>query len=45
MNRAIDEHRIKPVIDKGYAFDAAPAAFDHLARGPFGKVVIHGPSR
>jgi len=40
MNKAIDEHGIKPVIDKVYAFDDARAAFDHLERGPFGKVVI-----
>ncbi|WP_205826920.1 zinc-dependent alcohol dehydrogenase family protein [Mesorhizobium zhangyense] len=40
MNRAIDEHGIKPVIDKVYAFEDARAAFDHLERGPFGKVVV-----
>ena len=40
MNRAIDERDIKPVIDKVYDFDDALAAFDHLARGPFGKVVV-----
>jgi NADPH:quinone reductase-like Zn-dependent oxidoreductase len=40
MNRAIDEHGIKPVIDKVYAFEDAPAAFDHLERGPFGKVAV-----
>jgi len=40
MNRAIDEHDIKPVIDKVYAFEDARAAFDHLERGPFGKIVV-----
>lgn len=40
MNRAIDAHGIKPVIDGTYAFEDAPAAFNHLASGPFGKVVI-----
>jgi NADPH:quinone reductase-like Zn-dependent oxidoreductase len=40
MNRAIDEHGIKPVIDKVYVFEAVHAAFDHLERGPFGKVVV-----
>ncbi|HEY0198464.1 MAG TPA: NAD(P)-dependent alcohol dehydrogenase [Rhodanobacter sp.] len=40
MNRAIDEHGIKPVIDKVYAFEDVRAAFDHLERGPFGKVVV-----
>jgi NADPH:quinone reductase-like Zn-dependent oxidoreductase len=40
MNRAIDEHGIKPVIDSVYGFHDAPAAFDHLERGPFGKLVV-----
>jgi NADPH:quinone reductase-like Zn-dependent oxidoreductase len=40
MNRVIDLHKIKPVIDRVYAFEAARAAFDYLERGPFGKVVI-----
>lgn len=40
MNCAIDKHSIKPVIDKVYAFEDVRAAFDHLERGPFGKVVI-----
>lgn len=40
MNPFLDKHGIKPVIDKVYAFDQAVQAFEHLARGPFGKVVI-----
>lgn len=40
MNAAIDAAGIKPVIDRVYPFDQAPAAFEHLVRGPFGKVVI-----
>ncbi|WP_246172975.1 zinc-dependent alcohol dehydrogenase family protein [Nitrospirillum amazonense] len=40
MNHEIDRHRIKPVIDTVYPIGDAPAAFDHLERGPFGKVVI-----
>ncbi|WP_321921207.1 zinc-dependent alcohol dehydrogenase family protein [Paraburkholderia guartelaensis] len=40
MNPFLDEHRIRPVIDRVYAFDDAVQAFEHLARGPFGKVVI-----
>jgi NADPH:quinone reductase-like Zn-dependent oxidoreductase len=40
MNRAIDQHGIKPAIDAIYGFADVPAAFDHLRRGPFGKVVI-----
>jgi NADPH:quinone reductase-like Zn-dependent oxidoreductase len=40
MNPFLDRHGIKPVIDKTYAFEEAVQAFEHLARGPFGKVVI-----
>jgi NADPH:quinone reductase-like Zn-dependent oxidoreductase len=40
MNRAIDAHGIKPVIDRIFAFDDVHAAFDALEDGPFGKVVI-----
>lgn len=38
--RAVDRFGITPVIDKVYGFDQAPAAFAHLDRGPFGKIVI-----
>ncbi len=34
------QHRIAPVIDALYGFDALPDALDHLDRGPFGKVVV-----
>jgi NADPH:quinone reductase-like Zn-dependent oxidoreductase len=45
MVRAFDLLKLKPVIDAVYAYDAAPAAFAHLERGPFGKVVIRvGPA-
>lgn len=40
MNPFLDQHRIKPVIDKVYGFSEAVQAYEHLARGPFGKVVI-----
>lgn len=40
MNAFFDQHRIKPVIDKVYSFEEAPKAFEHLSRGPFGKVVV-----
>jgi NADPH:quinone reductase-like Zn-dependent oxidoreductase len=40
MNPFLDKHRIEPVVDRVYAFDEAVQAFEHLARGPFGKVVI-----
>lgn len=38
--RAVDQLHLEPVIDGLYPFDRAPDAFDHLRRGPFGKVVI-----
>ncbi|EPQ5777146.1 zinc-dependent alcohol dehydrogenase family protein [Citrobacter koseri] len=37
---AVDHYQIKPVIDKIYDFSDAIAAFTHLERGPFGKIVI-----
>jgi len=40
MNAAIEVAGIKPVIDRVYGFSEVPRAFEHLARGPFGKVVI-----
>lgn len=40
MNLFLNAHKIKPVIDRVYRFDEAVQAFEHLARGPFGKVVI-----
>ena len=38
--RAVDSIGLKPVIDYRYALGEASAAFDHLDRGPFGKIVI-----
>lgn len=40
LNRAIDEHGIQPIIEKTYSFEDVRAAFDHLERGPFGKIVV-----
>jgi NADPH:quinone reductase-like Zn-dependent oxidoreductase len=40
LNRALDLLRLHPVIDRVYPFDDAPAAFAHLTRGAFGKIVI-----
>jgi NADPH:quinone reductase-like Zn-dependent oxidoreductase len=40
MNAFLEENRIRPVIDKVYPFDQARQAYEHLARGAFGKVVI-----
>lgn len=40
MNKFIDEHTISPVIDTIYDFEDAIAAYEHLSRGAFGKIVI-----
>ncbi len=41
MNRAISVATMKPIIDKVFAFDEAPAAFQHLQSARhFGKIVI-----
>lgn len=41
MNRAIEQHRIRPVIDSTFPFSDAVAAYRHFeSRGHFGKVVI-----
>ncbi len=41
MNAFFVEHRIKPVIDRTFAFDETQAAYDELASGRhFGKLVI-----
>src|ERR1700678_1888494 len=36
----VEKHRISPIIDARYSFDALPDALDHLDRGPFGKVIV-----
>ncbi len=38
--QAVDATHLKPVIDSTYAWAQLPAALAHLARGPFGKIVI-----
>ena len=38
--RAVDRIGLKPVIDRRYAFADLPTALDHLAAGPFGKLVV-----
>jgi NADPH:quinone reductase-like Zn-dependent oxidoreductase len=41
MNRAIEANKLRPVIDRTFAFDQARQAIEHLASGShFGKVVI-----
>jgi NADPH:quinone reductase-like Zn-dependent oxidoreductase len=44
MNRAIALHRLRPVIDRVFAFADAPDAYRYLKSGAhFGKVVIQYP--
>jgi NADPH:quinone reductase-like Zn-dependent oxidoreductase len=44
MNRAIALHRLRPVIDRVFAFADAPDAYRYLKSGAhFGKVVIQHP--
>jgi NADPH:quinone reductase-like Zn-dependent oxidoreductase len=41
MMRAIEQHRVKPVVDRVFAFEAWKDALAHLKRGAhFGKIVI-----
>jgi NADPH:quinone reductase-like Zn-dependent oxidoreductase len=41
MNRALSVNRIRPVIDRIFPFDEAPAAYRHHASGSFvGKIVV-----
>ena len=40
MNQALEEIQIHPLIDRVYSFTDALAAYDHLYRGAFGKIVI-----
>ena len=44
MCRAIEQNKIRPVIDQSYAFEEAPTAIEELSRGAhFGKLVIELP--
>jgi NADPH:quinone reductase-like Zn-dependent oxidoreductase len=46
MSRAIAQHRLRPRIDRVFAFDEARAAFEYLASGAHqGKVCIRMASR
>jgi NADPH:quinone reductase-like Zn-dependent oxidoreductase len=41
MNRFIEQHTLRPVIDRVYPFEELPAAFRLMeAGGHFGKIVI-----
>ncbi len=41
MNAFLNEHAIRPVIDRVYSFNEVHHGFELLARGAFGKVVIN----
>ena len=41
MNDFISEHAIRPLIDRVFEFEEAPAAYEHMENGDFmGKIVI-----
>ncbi|MFO0966490.1 MAG: NAD(P)-dependent alcohol dehydrogenase [Gemmataceae bacterium] len=41
MNRAIAQHKLKPMIDRTFAFDKLPEALAHMeSGGHFGKIVV-----
>jgi NADPH:quinone reductase-like Zn-dependent oxidoreductase len=41
MGRAFAHRELHPVVDRVFAFDEAPRAFEHMASGAhFGKVVV-----
>lgn len=45
MNTFMTKHQIKPIIDRVFPFEAAPAAYDYMISGAFfGKIVIAGPA-
>jgi NADPH:quinone reductase-like Zn-dependent oxidoreductase len=44
LNAFLTQHRIRPIIDRTFAFDDARAAFDHMESAQhFGKIVITLP--
>ena len=44
MLRAIESHRLKPVVDRVFDFEALPAALEYLASGAhFGKICLALP--
>jgi D-arabinose 1-dehydrogenase-like Zn-dependent alcohol dehydrogenase len=41
MMRAVEQHRVQPVVDRVFAFDELKQAMEHLKRGAhFGKICI-----
>jgi hypothetical protein len=45
MKEAFAKWHIRPVIDAVYPFEEALAAYKHLYRGPFGKIVRAAASK
>jgi len=44
LNRALAQHEVRPVVDRIFAFEEVPAAFDHMAAGAhFGKICVAIP--
>jgi NADPH:quinone reductase-like Zn-dependent oxidoreductase len=44
MNRGIDVHRLRPVVDRVFPFEDAREAYRYLESGThFGKVVLRVP--
>jgi len=44
MLRAVGEHRLRPVVDRVFEFEALRAALDYLASGAhFGKICLRIP--
>jgi len=44
LNRALAQHEVRPVVDRTFAFEDVPAAFDHMAAGAhFGKICVAIP--
>ncbi len=42
MNSFIGEHQLRPIIDRVFSFEEAPAAYDYMASGAhLGKIVIN----
>ena len=40
MLRSFTKWKLRPVVDAVYSFEETRAAYDHLYRGAFGKIVI-----
>ena len=36
----LSRNGVRPIVDKVFPFDKLPKAFEHLAQGPMGKVLL-----